>query len=325
MSNTLKYYNLAKSIINEPDYKIGNTIEKLNTTMVLDPKQLIISPFRKVSPYYLIGELLWYFSGSNKLNFINQYSTFWNNISDDNETCRSAYGFLWQEGHGFDQVENVIKLLTVDTNSRQAIIHLHKPNNKPTKDEICTLTLQFLVREDKLNMIVNMRSNDLTLGTPYDTAMFSVLQQYIANKLNIQCGIYYHNAGSTHIYNKDLISYMGVKYNDHVDNPGEFVFTKKFFEQIQFLIDYESFLRNNFINTKSAFYLRIEDTLTERTAASLDPLVLFMGRILLIYYAYVKDNTDMHDIKYTVSHCVEEFSELKNHALLKLVKKYYNI
>jgi hypothetical protein len=51
-------------------------------------------------------------------------------------------------------------------------------------------------------MIVNMRSNDVFLGVPYDVFSFTMLQEYIAMRTGFQLGSYFHNAGSFHLYER---------------------------------------------------------------------------------------------------------------------------
>ena len=60
---------------------------------------------------YAIGELIWYWSGRNDVDFIDHFSKFWRNISDDGKTANSAYGYIIKYKHGFDQLECVINEL----------------------------------------------------------------------------------------------------------------------------------------------------------------------------------------------------------------------
>jgi len=174
---------------------------------ITDPRSRLISiNTRKMSPFYAIGELLWYLSGSNELDFISYYSSFWKKCSDDNETLNSAYGHRIFGHHPdilFNQFDHVVKLLSKDPYSRQAIIHFKLPSSVKTKDEVCTLSMQFLIRDEKLHAITNMRSNDVMWGTTYDIYFFTILQEMLALKLKVNLGYYYHTAGSLHLYKKD--------------------------------------------------------------------------------------------------------------------------
>lgn len=184
---------------------VGNTRELLDVKFVLTDITKNIVSVRGISPSYLCGELLWYFSGMNSTEFISRFSKFWEKISDDGSTANSAYGYLMQKAFGFDQVETVIKLLKHDPNSRRAVINLNTPHPGVmiTKDEPCTIALQFRIRKGNLDCTAMMRSNDIWFGTPYDVAFFTELQKYIAQRLGVGYGWYTHFATSLHMYDKD--------------------------------------------------------------------------------------------------------------------------
>lgn len=103
-------------------------------------------------------------------------------------------------------MEFVKNLLSIDPSSRQAVIHIKEPRNlldNPTKDVNCTVYLQFFVRDGKLYMITNMRSNDLWMGYPNDVLQFTAMQVRLAMELGLELGTYTHNAGSLHMYARD--------------------------------------------------------------------------------------------------------------------------
>lgn len=198
------YLSLAKELFAKGS-RVGDTRELTNVKVVLKNINNNIVSIRKISPAYLFGELLWYFNADNSLDFISKFSSFWNHLSDDEKTCNSAYGYLMQKRHGFNQVDKVIKILTEDPNSRRAKININFPNASvdTTKDEPCTMSLHYLIRKGKLECTAVMRSNDIWFGFPYDVAFFTELQKYIADKLGVEYGHYTHFAVSLHMYDRD--------------------------------------------------------------------------------------------------------------------------
>lgn len=191
-------------------------------TVIEDPTRCILqSPIRKLPMRYCIGELLWYLSGNNHLNSIQLYTKAWDRMSDDGETVNSNYGHKIQhavdevDGKLFDQMKMVEHLLSVDPNSRQAVIHIKQARDvfvNPTKDLNCTVCLQFFIRDGKLYMTTYMRSNDLWMGFPNDVFQFTCMQVYLAMKLGLNLGTYTHIAGSLHLYERD--------YQKSLDNIG---------------------------------------------------------------------------------------------------------
>lgn len=208
------YYSMCERLLIAPH--VGNTKELLNVKIQIEDVSNAIVSIRDISVEYLFGELLWYFSMRHDLKFISKFSSFWNHLSDDGETCNSAYGYIIFKKHGFDQLRKVIDLLRKDPTSRRAVINLNVPNERviETKDEPCTVSIQFLLRDNKVHCTVYMRSNDIWFGFPYDVVFFTELQRIVAMNLEAEIGIYTHLAGSLHMYDRDE-----EKIKEIVDNP----------------------------------------------------------------------------------------------------------
>lgn len=215
------YLSLCKDLLHAP--RVNNTRELNNVKLQLwDINENIVS-IRGISDTYLFGELLWYFTGRNDAKFIGTFSKMWERLSDDGVTSNSAYGYLMMYQHGFNQIEKVIELLKVDPDSRRAVINLNVPNEKviETKDEPCTIALQFMIRNGKLNCTTMMRSNDIWFGLPYDVAFFTELQKYIADRLEVGYGVYTHFVTSLHMYERDEEKIAQI-VEDPVSNPIKF-------------------------------------------------------------------------------------------------------
>jgi thymidylate synthase len=197
------YKKLSKLLFREK--LTGNTKELNNVVFTIKDVTDPIINIRDMSISYLCGELMWYFCGSNDVHFISKFAKRWSEITDDGTTSNSAYGHIIAKRHGFNQFETVTELLKKDLLSRRAVINFNVPNKNviDTKDEICTICLQFLIRENKLDCTAMMRSNDIVFGTPYDIAFFVSLQKNMAKELGIECGKYTHFATSIHLYQKD--------------------------------------------------------------------------------------------------------------------------
>lgn len=119
-----------------------------------------------------------------------------------------AYGGRIVSGHGH-QLKEIEAMLRQKPDSRQAVVHLHSAEDllgwRALHPNVpCTLSLQFLIRRGRLDQIVTMRSNDLHLGLPYDMFTFTMVQEFLALRLGIPAGRYFHNAGSLHAYDMDI-------------------------------------------------------------------------------------------------------------------------
>lgn len=199
------YIELCQQLLNSNSTN-KDTVDLDNIIFTLTDLNNNIATVRDISFEYLCGEILWYITARNDIDFIHKFSTFWSRLSDDGIKCNSAYGDILFKRHGFNQVEKIIELLSIDKDSRRAVLNFNVPNKNviETNDEICTIALILKVKNDKLNCTGIMRSNDIYLGLPYDVAFFTSLQKYIANRLSIDCGEYTHFVTNLHCYNRDL-------------------------------------------------------------------------------------------------------------------------
>lgn len=181
------------------------TAEVLGYQTIVNMSQPVVTvPSRKLSRKFLVAEAAWILCGSDKVEDIAPYNKNIAQFSDDGVTFFGAYGPKF-----IDQVHHVIYALSHDRDSRQAVITFWRESPPSTKDVPCTLSIQFLIRGDRLEAIVNMRSSDLWLGWVYDVFNFSMMAAFVALQLKASCGIVLRlgdlrlTAGSQHIYQRD--------------------------------------------------------------------------------------------------------------------------
>lgn len=147
------------------------------------------------------------------------------------------------------QLPYIYTLLLKDSDTRQAVININNETDKhDSKDVACTISLQFLIRENKLNLITTMRSNDILWGTPYDINSFCFLQEVMAKWLDLELGNYYHVPGSLHIYEttKDKLRKMLINRKQlNLKNPAWDIDSyEETFKQLYEFWFYENELRN---------------------------------------------------------------------------------
>lgn len=204
-----RWFHILRDSDENLDSRDGEVVgEVLNAiTVIEDPTRCILnSKIRNMSIRYAIGELIWYNSSNPSVKEIGKYTKAWERMSDDGQTVNSNYGYCIRKKFGFDQWEEIKTLLSKDSNSRQAVIHIKEARdlvNNPTNDVNCTVCLQFFVREGKLYMTTYMRSNDIWMGFPYDVFQFTYMQILLSMELGLELGSYTHIAGSLHLYKRD--------------------------------------------------------------------------------------------------------------------------
>ena len=198
----------------------GNCLELRGVLLeITNPLARLSRSESRGQAFSCLGELCWYLSGANELEFIEYYIPKYREFAEGG-ILFGAYGprILNMRG-GTNQLENIISILKLKSCSRQAVIQLFNAEdiNREHKDVPCTSTMQFLIRSNRLEMITTMRSNDVYLGLPHDVFCFTMIQEFVARKLNVGLGTYRHFVGSLHLYdhNRSAVS----KYLDEGWQP----------------------------------------------------------------------------------------------------------
>lgn len=157
--------------------------------------------WRKWNINYAEKEWLWYLSKNRDVTLLKQSAKLWDKMHNGNNIVNSNYGYLWNRN---DQLSTCIDKLLKDKNTRQAYITLFdgKDRKDYDYDTPCTLNIGFVIINNKLNMNVVMRSNDLVYGFCNDQYCFSKLQEFVAKSVGIDVGTYYHFVHDLHIYEK---------------------------------------------------------------------------------------------------------------------------
>ena len=159
---------------------------------------------RKAVPGIGAVEACQLLSGTSFPDLVMMVGPQFKNYAEDNGVFHGAYG---PRTNG--QYHAVIERLKNDPDSRQAVVTIWNPQydlqwNK--RDYPCTILHQFRIRDNKLNMSVYMRSNDVWLGAAYDFFQFTRVQIAMASVLGIEPGTYNHHVGSLHIYEQHYAS-----------------------------------------------------------------------------------------------------------------------
>ena len=211
--------------------------ESILSSFVINPTQPIADfKNRKFNWKYLAGEFAWYLNQDRDVDFIGNFSKFWSKLTNPGTNeINSNYGSLVFNKEQFGWV---IDALVEDKNSRQAIMFFNQPKFqfKENKDFVCTMYANFFIRNNKLNMKIQMRSNDIFYGLTFDAPFFSFLQQSIFLKLketypDLEIGAYYHFADNLHFYERHFELAESVK-NEKISPESEntFILNKPFID-----------------------------------------------------------------------------------------------
>jgi len=243
--------------------------ESILSNFVIDPKEPIANfDKRKFNWKYLAGELAWYLDQDRDVDFIGSFSNFWGTLTNPGTNeINSNYGSLIFNKEQFGWV---IDSLIADKNSRQAIMFFNQPKFqfKGNKDFVCTMYSNFFIRDNKLNMKVQMRSNDIFYGLTFDAPFFSFLLQSVHIKLletypELELGDYYHFTDNLHFYERHFELADSIK-SEKIDPDKEYTFVMK-----EAFIDYDGekvFLTEN----AKAYCKEIYESINEDKTTALD-------------------------------------------------------
>jgi len=212
------FEDLLCDVWNDPDFVTsprGMEVKEIrDCAMEIEEPMINLysNQYRNSPDKYIAAEIIWYFSGTNKPEYIMPRTPLWSNIRNADGTVNSAYGnllFTEKNEHGLTQYHWVIESLKRDKDTRQAFMHFNKPKHQffENKDQVCTLQSLFHIRNNKLYMTLTMRSNDIILGFMTDWAFFSILHYHVYLQMKeyypeLEMGSYTHISHSMHLYEK---------------------------------------------------------------------------------------------------------------------------
>jgi thymidylate synthase len=168
----------------------------------------------------ILHELLWFLSGDTNIKYLQDNGvSIWNDWATPEGELGPVYGAQWrnwkgEDGQVFDQVTALVEGLKNNPNSRRHIISgwnvalLPDESKKPWENAAaglmalppCHLLYQFYVADGKLSASLYIRSNDLFLGNPYNTASLAFLTHMLAQQCDLAVGEIIISIGDAHIY-----------------------------------------------------------------------------------------------------------------------------
>jgi len=172
------------------------------TTYRYPRQRVLFDPVRDANPFFHLMESLWIIEGREDVEWLKQWLPSIANYSDDGHVFHGAYGARIHRG---GQLERVIHRLQQEPDGNRAVLSIYDGPDRDAsytgKDMPCNCTVFLSRRNEKLNITVCNRSNDLIWGTyGANVVQFSMLQEYIAARVGLSMGWYVQFSNNTHIY-----------------------------------------------------------------------------------------------------------------------------
>lgn len=156
-----------------------------------------------------VDEMLWIWQKkSNNIKDLN--SRIWDQWADEQGSIGKAYGYqmgvTYKFPHGeMDQVDNVLWQLKNTPYSRRIMTNLYNFQDLSEMGlEPCAYSVTFNVTGNKLNAILNQRSQDILTANNWNVVQYSVLVYLLAQVCGFEPGQLVHVIADAHIYDRHI-------------------------------------------------------------------------------------------------------------------------
>ena len=175
-----------------------------------------------------IDELLWIWQKkSNKISELGSH--IWDSWAQEDGTIGKAYGYqlgvkhIYPEGE-FDQVDRVLWLLKNDPHSRRILTNIY---NFSDLHEMalypCAYSMTFNVSGNRLNAILNQRSQDMLTANNWNVVQYAALVHMLAQVSGLEVGEFVHVIADCHIYDRHIPLVEKILDNPMYDAPDFFM------------------------------------------------------------------------------------------------------
>lgn len=259
------YLNLLKELVNEAES--GNlvldrtgvgTYNLFHKTLRFDlSKSFPLLTTKKMSLKSILGELLWFISGSTNANTLkSKYGcTIWDEWKDESGQLGKVYGHQWRNfgqvqeydevsaclsgkdeayydvQEGFDQISWLINEIKTNPTSRRLYVTAANPNDRYDQAlDCCHNYFQVVIKNGKLNLYFQMRSTDVFLGLPYNIASYAILAHMLALETGYEVGELVYSGVDVHLYSNHIEQAKEQLSRSTYDFPQLVINKKPFFE-----------------------------------------------------------------------------------------------
>ncbi len=188
----------------------AHTVKKFGVVNRYDlSKEFPLMTLRKTYFKSCVDELLWIWQKkSNRVAELNSH--VWDSWTDEEGTIGKAYGYQlavkhqYKEGM-FDQVDRVLYDLKHNPASRRILTNifnfedLHAMGLYP-----CAYSMTFNVTGNKLNAILNQRSQDMLAANNWNVVQYAILTHMMAQVSGLEVGEFVHVIADCHIYDRHI-------------------------------------------------------------------------------------------------------------------------
>ena len=156
-----------------------------------------------------MDEILWIWQRkSNNIHDLKPH--IWDEWADPDGSIGKAYGYQMQQKYHFaqgemDQVDNVLWQLKNTPQSRRIMTNIYNfADLSEMRLEPCAYSMTFNVTGNRLNAILNQRSQDILAANNWNVVQYALLVMMFAQVSGLEAGELVHVISDAHIYNKHV-------------------------------------------------------------------------------------------------------------------------
>ena len=208
-----------------PDGTPAHTIKKFGVVNRYNLKEEFpLMTLRRTYWKSALDELLWIWQKkSNKISELGSH--VWDEWAGEDGTIGKAYGYQLGIKHHYkegdmDQVDRVLYDLKHNPASRRIMTNiynfedLHEMNLYP-----CAYSMTFNVTGNKLNAILNQRSQDMLTANNWNVVQYAVLTHMMAQVSGLEVGEFVHVIADCHIYDRHIPAVKAMLENEGFEAP----------------------------------------------------------------------------------------------------------
>ena len=196
-----------------PVWNDGTKAEWLSVSSIVNKydlsKEFPIGTLRPLNLKACIDEILWiYQKKSNNIKDLN--SKIWDSWADENGSVKRSYGYQlgikhkYSDGE-FDQVDRILKDLKENPYNRRLITSFWNPSDIMQKPLLeCAYSMTFVPYKDRLDGILNQRSNDVLVANNWNVCQYAILLHMFAQVSGFKVGTLTHVIADAHIYDRHI-------------------------------------------------------------------------------------------------------------------------
>lgn len=222
----------------------AHTVKKFGVVNRYDlSKEFPAQTIRKTFIKSAVDEILWIWQKKSN-NIADLGSHVWDSWADENGSIGKAYGYQLGVKHHYkegdmDQVDRVLYDLKNNPQSRRILtnIYVHGDLSEMALYP-CAYSMTFNTSGNKLNAILNQRSQDMLAANAWNVAQYAALVHMFAQVSGLEVGEFVHVIADAHIYDRHIPIIEELISKEPYDAP-EFVMDKS-------ITNFYSFTKDSF-------------------------------------------------------------------------------